>query len=88
MTSTVLNNSIVEGEFIKPTLTFNRKVLNFRYLWDSRHAPEKFSKSLEITNTGNLPINFFLNIDKPFSTDEKPISLNCRKKSRFLCCIY
>ena len=80
--SSVLFNTMIEGEFIKPSLTFSKKSLNFRYLWSPNNLPEVFNQNLEITNTGNLPTNFFLNIDKPFAIDDKPISLNPRKKSR------
>lgn len=82
--SLVLFNTLIEGEFIKPSLTFSKKTLNFRYLWSPSHQPDTYVKDLEITNVGSLPTNFFLNVDKPFSVNDAPISLNPRIKSKNL----
>ena len=70
-----LMTTVIEGEFINPTLVFNEKLLYFKYSWEKGEPFHTISKNLEITCACQLPTNFILKAQSPFSISQENFSL-------------
>lgn len=61
--STPLYTTVIEGDFITPTLTFSEKRLYFKYSWLKGVPFAPIAKQLEITCSCQQPVNFNVKIN-------------------------
>lgn len=79
--STNLFTSSLEAEFIRPQLSFNKKSLNFQYVWEKNADASIISQDLEIICSSQLATNFALLIEPPFNVSPENVSLLPGKKA-------
>jgi hydrocephalus-inducing protein len=79
--STTLFTTTFEGEFIRPQLTFNKKAINFQYVWEPHSDAGTLSQDLEVLCSSPLPTSFTLFIEPPFTVCPDSVSLNPGKKT-------
>lgn len=76
-----LFTSTFEAEFIRPQLVFNKKALNFQYVWEKDTSANIISQDLEITCGSPLAANFSLYVEPPFTVFPDNVSLLPGKKA-------
>ena len=76
-----LISSTFEAEFIRPQLTFNKKAINFKYVWEKEVEVNTISQELEITCSSPLASNFSLYVEAPFSVTPDTVALLPGKKA-------
>ena len=79
--STTLFTSTFEGDFIRPQLIFNKKALNFQYIWEKNVEVTTISQDLEIICGSPLATNFSLFVEPPFSVFPNNVSMLSGKKA-------
>ena len=72
---TQLYNTTIEGEFINPTLVFSEPKIYFKYSWEKGEPFRTISKNLDVTCACQLPTNFLLKVQPPFSINSENFSL-------------
>lgn len=78
--SEVFSTSIIDGEFIKPTVLFSKKAVCFKYVWMKDEVAAPMSQELEVECAGPLPVNFGVMVDWPFTVSPDSMALLPKKK--------
>lgn len=63
------------ADFVAPLLRFSRPEFHFSHVWDPEVPMTPSSEVLEMTNTGQLPLDFTVRTQLPFSVDAAEHSL-------------
>ena len=63
------------ADFVAPLLRFSRPEFHFSHVWDPEVPMTPSSEVLEMTNTGQLPLDFTVRTQPPFSVDAAEHSL-------------
>ncbi len=63
------------ADFVAPLLRFSRPEFHFSQVWDPEVPMTLSSEALEMTNTGQLPLEFTVRTQPPFSVDVAEHSL-------------
>ena len=67
--------STVQGDFIGPQLNYSDPKLYFKYMWEKNVPAMPITKTLDITNSGDLPTSITLKIQPPFSCNTEVLTL-------------
>lgn len=73
--------TVLEGEFIKPSLKFSENELYFKYSWEKNVPAMLISKQLEIFCGSALPTNFLINTQGPFTISKNSFALEPGKST-------
>lgn len=75
-----LFNSMFEGSFIKPSITFSKKSMSFQYVWQRDVDAAPINQEVDIIASCPLTVSFSLFIEGPFTVTPENLTLepNCK----------